>query len=364
MQPTSLRSSTIPAFAAATLAPAALLALAALLGGGWVWAALCYMTAFTYAMDRLLALGGNAPEGCEFPAGTALSVLLVLLHLALVPLCVAALAGVGGLAPPERLGLFLAAGLFFGQVSNSNAHELIHRSRRGLFRLGVAVYVTLLFGHHASAHRLVHHPRVATPDDPNSARPGEGFWHFAPRAWIGSFRAGWRAETARRARTNGSGRRGPHPYAWYLLGAAACLGGAGAMLGPAGPLCWIALAAHAQLQLLLSDYVQHYGLRRRQRDGRPEPVGPGHSWDAPQSFSGLLMLHAPRHADHHMNPGRDFPALRLRPGTTPTLPRSLPVMATVALVPPLWRRMMDPRLARLEQARGDGHTSPAPSATA
>jgi alkane 1-monooxygenase len=100
---------------------------------------------------------------------------------------------------------------------------------------------------------------------------------------------------------------------------------------------------------MLSDYVQHYGLSRRiMADGKPEPVGSRHSWNAPHLMSSALMLNAPRHSDHHANPARPFPALRLE-DNMPMLPRSLPVMACVALFPRLWRRVMDPRVALLQE---------------
>ncbi len=109
----------------------------------------------------------------------------------------------------------------------------------------------------------------------------------------------------------------------------------------------LGLAGFAQSQLLLSDYVQHYGLRRRIRaDGKHEPVAARHSWNAPHWFTGHMMLNAPRHSDHHAHPARRYPDLaRPHLGTTPMLPRSLPVMSVVALVPPLWRRSMDKRVA-------------------
>lgn len=349
MPPRPISAPRMLPFWAATLLPVPLLAGAALWGGGWGVAALAYLTLFAFALDALIAGTGNAPEGVEFPAAETLAVTLALLHLALLPLGVAAVAGATGLSGAERVLAFLGFGLFFGQVSNSNAHELIHRGGRGLYRLGVAVYVSLLFGHHASAHRLVHHRHVATAADPNSARAGEGFYRFAARAWVGSFREGWRAETALRAR---GPRGGVHPYAVYLGGAAAWMAAAALALGLPGLLALVALAGHAQMQLLLSDYVQHYGLLRRIVDGRAEPVGPAHSWDAPQPFSGWLMLHAPRHADHHLHPGRIYPALRLDGGATPMLPRSLPAMAALALAPPLWRRVMDRRLAKW-RAKGE-----------
>ena len=330
------------AFSAASCLPVPLLGLAAVAGGAWAWIALLYLTLFTFAMDEMIALANPETDaGREFPAADVLSVVLAVAHFALLGLVVAAFGR--GVGPGEGLALFLATGLFFGQVGNSNAHELIHRGNRGLHTLGKWVYISLLFGHHTSAHRLVHHSHVASDRDPNSARRGESYYRFALRAWVGSFWAGLRAENARKA-----GRPvWRHPYVSYFLGAFGFLALAYWVGGGAGLAGFVALAAYAQSQLLNSDYVQHYGLRRRTtNDGTPEPVTARHSWNAPHVFSAHLMLNAPRHSDHHAHPARPFPALSLpAPDTAPTLPYSLPAMSVLALVPPVWRRLMDPRVA-------------------
>jgi len=332
----------MPRFVLASLTPAALLLTACLWGGVWPALAMGYMTVFVAVADRLGPEAMPRIEGAE-AAANRLSVALGLAHLLLLPLGVRAIAAGPVLDPWGRVLTGLALGLFLGQVSHPNAHELIHRSARGLRRLGVAVYVTLLFGHHASAHPKVHHVHVATDRDPNSARLGEGVYRFFLRAWIGSFRAGLAAETAARARRVG-GARGLHPYAIYLGGAAATLAAAGLLAGGRGVAVLLALCAYAQAQLLLADYVQHYGLRRAlDGAGKPEPAGARHSWNAGHWLSSSMMLNAPRHSDHHQTPGRAFPALRLEPDRMPMLPRSMPVMAVIALIPPLWRRVMDRR---------------------
>ena len=340
-------------FALATTLPVALLSAAALLGGVWPVAALAYLTVLTFSLDLLIhgAVARRGADG-EFPSGSALSVFLGLAHVPLLVLAVMALSGATGQGWGERLVGFVAFGMFFGQVSNANAHELIHRQARWPRRLGQLVYVSLLFGHHTSAHTRVHHVWVATPNDPNSPRPGEGFYRFWPRAWIGSFRAGLRAETALRARATPPPPAWTHPYVGYVGGALATLALALWLFGPAGLLALIAITAYAQMQLLVSDYVQHYGLHRAiLPNGRPEPVSPAHSWNAPHFFSSALMLNAPRHSDHHMHPLRPYPSLRLDSATMPVLPRSLPAMGALALCPPLWRRVMDPRVARLGRSR-------------
>jgi len=246
----------------------------------------------------------------------------------------------GMLSIAAKIALFMAAGLYFGQVGNANAHELIHRSTRRLHRLGMWVYISLLFGHHTSAHVLVHHRHVATDLDPSTSRLGESYYRFLFRAWIGSFRTGLAAE---RKRLDQIGRsRLQNPYLIYAGGSGAMMIAAILIGGFAGFIAYVALAFYATSQLLLSDYVQHYGLQRAIVDGKAEPVGDRHSWNAPHWFSSALMLNAPRHSDHHARPLKTFAELQL-PQDAPTLPRSLPTMATLALFPTVWRRVMDHR---------------------
>lgn len=338
---TALRPLPLWLFALASLAPLGLFALGLSRGGIWAAAALIYMTGLAAALDQIKGLFiGDAEEGAEFPAADALLVAVALGSLALLPCVTWAVAGASGLSLAARAGMFLAAGLWLGQVANPCAHELIHRTDRRLYRLGVLVYSTLMFGHHASAHRLVHHVHAATPDDPNSARSGEGFYAFALRAWIGSFRQGYLAETRRL----GAGRL--HPYISYFALAAASLLAGFWIAGLPGMLVWAGLAAHAQMQLLLSDYVQHYGLtRQRLPNGRTEPMAERHSWNAPHWFSAAVMLNAPRHSDHHAHPARAYPALRLPgPADAPHLPWPLPMACTIALFPPVWKRAIRPHL--------------------
>lgn len=333
-------------FTAASLSPALFLVLGALAGGGWALFGFLWITLLLAIADRIgrRASAGGAPFAAD-PWTAGLAIGIGVLHFPLLAFAILALSGGTGLGLGGWIACFLGFGLWFGQVANPVAHELIHQPARLPFRLGMWVYVSLLYGHHASAHRLVHHRFVATPDDPNSAAAGEGFYAFLARAWPGEFLAGYEMERGRR---EGAGRDWRNPYLIYIGGGLAFAVAIGVLFGAAGLLVWLLLCAHAQIQLLLADYVQHYGLeRQRIAPDEYEPFGPSHSWDAPDPVSALMMLHAPRHADHHLHPARPYPALELSPqGRAPLLPWSLPVMATVALVPPLWHRIMDPRLRR------------------
>lgn len=322
-------------FAVASLWPACALVLACLLGGLWPVVALLSISLLILALDLIAPKSAQATTG----DGLALTVTLGLIQVPLMGLCVWSLAQPEGTLLSKAL-IFVAAGLYFGQIGNSSAHELIHRSARWPRRLGLLAYASVLHAHHASAHRLVHHVHVGTPLDPNTPRGRESFWRYAMRAWPGEYRAGRAAETKRYA-----GRQALHPFALYaglhLLMLAASL----ALAGPSGALILVGLALYAQTQLFLCDYVQHWGLSRRLLpDGSFERVGPQHSWNAPHLISNAMMLNAPRHSDHHLRPQRPYPALELDPERMPTLPYSLPTMALIATLPPLWRHIMDPIL--------------------
>lgn len=332
-------------YAIASLTPALLLALAALMGGVFPALGVVSITVLVFFMDKI---AHKLPQ--RDAPGHRLSYGLAAAHMALMVLGVWSLARAEHLDTVDKLLLFTGLGLFFGQISNSNAHELIHAPNRFARRIGTLIYMTLLHGHHVSAHLRVHHVHAASDADPNSARLGEGFWRYALRASIGEFTSGLRADSAARARASRALSPLSHPYVAYVTAATGALLFSYLLAGGTGVLWHIALAGYAQLQLLLSDYVQHYGLRRKMlAGGKLEPVGPQHSWNAPHWYSSAMMLNAPRHSDHHTHPSRPFTALTITPGAMPILPHPLPVMAVLALVPPLWRRLMDKRAKRWQQ---------------
>ena len=61
------------------------------------------------------------------------------------------------------------------------------------------------------------------------------------------------------------------------------------------------VAAFAGVVMLESiNYIEHYGLRRKQLpDGTFEKVTVRHSWNAPHRISNYLLFKLQRHSDHH-----------------------------------------------------------------
>ncbi|AOJ68275.1 MULTISPECIES: alkane 1-monooxygenase [Burkholderia] len=243
----------------------------------------------------------------------------------------------------DYLGFALSLGAATG-ISINTAHELGHKTSPFERWLAKITLAPVAYGHFFVEHNRGHHVRVATPNDPASARYGESFWVFLPRTVTGSVASAWRLERERLAR---GGRsvwtwRNEVLQAWAmtvaLWGAAIAFGGAKVI-----PFLLIQAAYGASL-LEVVNYVEHYGLGRKQLPtGRYERCTPQHSWNSNHVVTNLFLYQLQRHADHHANPTRSYQALR-HFDDSPQLPAGYAAMILLAYVPPLWFSVMNPRV--------------------
>jgi alkane 1-monooxygenase len=241
------------------------------------------------------------------------------------------------------LGLALSAGWASGAGINVG-HELGHKKGAHEVWLGRLALAPSCYGHFIVEHVRGHHRDVATPDDPASSRLGESYYRFMCREIPGAFRRAWALERERLAAQG----RGPwHPanhnlQAWalsILFWVPLLL-----WLGPALLPFLVLQAAFAYSLLSAANYVEHYGLKRlRRADGRYERCAPRHSWNSNHVVSNLLLYQLQRHSDHHAWPARRYQSLR-HFAEAPQLPTGYYGMFLLALVPPLWRRVMDPKV--------------------
>ncbi len=250
----------------------------------------------------------------------------------------------GGLSWFGRIGLALSVGMVSGLGINA-AHELGHK-RETLERwLSKVALAPSGYGHFYVEHNRGHHTRVSTPEDPASARFGESFYRFVPRTVLGSLRHAWGLEQPRFRRRGKSvwSIRNDVLNAWLLtavLWLAVIF-----VLGFAVIPYLVIQAAVGILLLELVNYIEHYGLlRERVNGGRYEKVAPRHSWNSNNVATNVILYHLQRHSDHHANPTVRYQALRDF-AEAPVMPTGYAGMITLALCPPLWFRVMDPRVA-------------------
>ncbi|MHB2001444.1 MAG: alkane 1-monooxygenase [Solirubrobacteraceae bacterium] len=249
----------------------------------------------------------------------------------------------GGLSTLDSIGLALTVAMVSGIAINT-AHELGHKRAKLERWLSKVALAQSAYGHFFIEHNRGHHVRVATPEDPASARFGESFYAFLPRTMLGSLRSAWELERVRLHRCERStlSIHNDILQAWAMTVLLYVV-----LASVFGPIVLPYLAIQSLLGASLLEvvnYLEHYGLRRvKRQDGRYERTRPEHSWNSNNVASNLLLYHLQRHSDHHANPMRRYQALR-HVDEAPQLPTGYAGMIVIAVIPPLWRRVMDHRV--------------------
>lgn len=231
-------------------------------------------------------------------------------------------------------------------IGIGTAHELGHKQEsidRWLSKLALA---SSMYGHFFVEHNRGHHKRVATPEDPASARMGESFWAFLPRTVLGSLVSAWELE---RERLKRKGKdvwtiHNENLQAWSLT--ILLYGVLMLWLGWSALIFLVLQGIYAASMLEVVNYVEHYGLlRQKDQYGEYVRCAPEHSWNSNHIVGNILLYHLQRHSDHHAHPTRRYQALR-HFGEAPQLPGGYASMITLAYFPPLWFALMDKRVVR------------------
>ncbi len=344
----------LPFWASLGLVP---LAAIAALNGGWTLLLVpIYALGLTTLLDRLTGLN-EANADTETPDAQLFWHRLI--TLIWFPIQFAVLFGTiwwttraPDLATWEKLALFYGIGVMTGGIGINYAHELMHQSSKLERWLGDLLMASVLYSHFRSEHLLVHHRYVGTPRDPVTARYNEGFHRFFPRVLRQCAASAWRAEAAMLARKGHGPLHRSNPFWRYAALQAGMVILALLIGGLPGLGLFLFQALIAVWYLELTNYVEHYGLTRKHLgDGKYEHVQPRHSWNAAHRVSNWLLINLQRHSDHHYKPSRRFPLLQTYSrDDAPQLPLGYPAMTALAMIPPLWRRVMNPRVRQWRRA--------------
>jgi alkane 1-monooxygenase len=252
-----------------------------------------------------------------------------------------------------RLGWLLSVSLCTGGMGITVAHELIHRRSLTERWIGRLLLMTVLYMHFAIEHVRGHHAKVATVDDPATARRGTNVYRFILRTIPSQYRSAWELE-ANRLR-----KHGWPVWSWrnemLLFAGLQCLWliAIGMVFGAPFLPIYLIVALISFLLLEMINYVEHYGLERIQHStGRYEAVKEHHSWNSDHRVSRMLLFELTRHSDHHLVATRPYQILR-SPKFGPDLPSGYPGMILLALVPPVWFAVMDPKVEQASRGQNE-----------
>jgi len=242
----------------------------------------------------------------------------------------------------EYIGLTANMGLTAGVIGINVGHELGHRTEKYEQVIAQLLLLPSLYMHFFIEHNLGHHKHVSTDEDPASSRFGENIYFFWVRSVTGVYRKAWQIENELVARKG---------QAWYQnrmihyqLIQGIYLTSIFAVFGLQALWFAIAVAIGGFLMLESVNYIEHYGLRRKKLpSGRYERVMPCHSWNSDHEMGRIFLYELTRHSDHHYLANRKYQILRHQE-ESPQLPLGYPGSILMAMFPPIWFRVMNPRV--------------------
>jgi alkane 1-monooxygenase len=322
------------------------------LPGGWSFLGLAYAFGLVPLLEALLPPGtrnlSEAEEAvaAEDPWYDWMLYLLVPIQWALVLYFLSG-AATGTWTLLEWVGKTGSLGVACGTLGINVAHELGHRTRPHERAMAKILLASSLYQHFIIEHNLGHHKHVSTGEDPASAPYGMSLYAFIPRSVWGGWRSAWQLE-ARRLERRGLAFWSHHnEMLRFTVLQAGLLVGIGLAFGPAALAGFVGAAAVGIGLLETVNYIEHYGLRRRQKaSGRYERVQPHHSWNSSHPWGRLMLFELTRHSDHHYLASRPYQVLR-HFEEAPQMPAGYPAMVLLATVPPLWFAVMNPRARRV-----------------
>jgi alkane 1-monooxygenase len=293
--------------------------------------------------SELIARRGAVPEALRAPATyrfLPLAYIPAQLGLIAWATCTAIHTNAFGIA-----ALVLSVGLTTGIFGMLTAHEMVHSTDRREQFWGALMLTGMTYRHFRVAHIFGHHRWAATERDAATARLHESFYAFLIRTVPAQLADAWAFEQARCAKRHPAWlhNRVNHDIAIGLLVFAAA-GWAAGLWG----MAFLALESVVAIAVLeMFNYVAHYGLiRERDAGGRLEPFAPHHSWNSSNVLANPVIFNMGRHSDHHTRPSVPYQTLRYIE-EAPELPAGYAGSILLALVPPLWRRIMDPKVQAL-----------------
>ena len=194
------------------------------------------------------------------------------------------------LATYEVIGLTISVGMMASGGGINIAHEFMHRKNSFQRAMAEILMTSVSYSHFCVEHVLGHHKHVGTPQDPATARKNENIYLFLPRTLWGGLVSAWRLETDRvrnrKLTWTLKDRRVRYTFVYGLLIAAIFFN-----FGLLGVGVFVGQSMMAVLLLEVINYVEHYGLSRKQlENGRYERVLPKHSWNSAHRLTNALLV--------------------------------------------------------------------------
>lgn len=258
----------------------------------------------------------------------------------------------GNWGTTEYWGHLLSLGIVMGAGGINVAHELGHRSKKFEQLMAKLLLLPSLYMHFFIEHNRGHHKNVATPEDPATARFNENFYQFWLRSVSRSYLHAWQLDSQHQIRKGIK----KHEF-WklemftYSLVQLCYLGLILTFFGWLGLISAVLAGVISFSLLELINYIEHYGMARKiKANGQYERVGLQHSWNSDNQLGRIVLYELTRHSDHHYRASKKYQLLESHEKSH-DLPFGYPSCMLLALIPPLWFSVMNPRVPGKSQTQ-------------
>lgn len=252
-----------------------------------------------------------------------------------------------------QIGWIVSIGTIGGIIAINLGHELIHKDPKIENWAGGLLLASVTYAGFKVEHVRGHHVNVSTPEDASSSRYNQNLYAFLLHAFPHNFVNAWKLEADYLKRKGKKVISKDNELIWWYGISFALAGLFYVLWGWMGVVFFFGQSFFAALALEIINYIEHYGLHRRvQENGRYERVTPAHSWNSNYLLTNIALFQLQRHSDHHAYAKRRYQVLR-HYEESPQLPGGYASMYVLALFPPLWKKVMNPRVEAYYQGEMD-----------
>lgn len=244
----------------------------------------------------------------------------------------------------EWVGVAFSLGIVLGTNGINVGHELGHRQQSWERFLGKMMLLPSFYMHFYIEHNFGHHQNAATPDDPATAKINQTLYSFWITSVVRQYINAWRIQADLLKHQSRPFISLYNDMMWFTLFQLVYVGVLFMVFGI--KVCVLLVASGLVGVLLLEsvNYIEHYGLlRNRLPSGRYERVRAMHSWNSNHVVGRIVLYELTRHSDHHYKSSKKYQILDYHE-QSPEMPYGYPTSLVIALIPPLWFRLMNPRI--------------------
>ena len=244
----------------------------------------------------------------------------------------------------ELTGLTLSVGMVLTTNGINVAHELGHRQGSKERFLSKGLLLPCLYMHFYIEHNHNHHLKAATKEDPATARFNQSLYSFWLTSTTRQYFSAWKVQMLLLKNNKHSFFSLYNDMLWFVIIQLTYLICILIAFGGLTLAFAIGVGVVSFLFLETVNYIEHYGLLRlKTSSGRYERVQKIHSWNSNHVIGRIILYELTRHSDHHYKSAKKYQVLESHE-ESPILPFGYPTSMLLAMMPPLWFRVMNKRV--------------------